>query len=321
MPTVVLLAGDDDLLLQRALERQVGAAVDTDSDITVDRYDVAELTQLPEMRTSSLFGGRNLVILRGVETISGDIKTELEDYLASPSDDTALILVAQGTGKIPKIVKLVKATGERVDVKRPADWDDRAWDALVGDEFARAGRTADASAIAAIRSHAGTEPAAIASQVAAVCAAAAGEQATLTASDVEAVVEGHGRASGFAVADAITERDPQAALVATRGALDAGDAPLAICGAIIFRVRQLLQVRGGATAQAAGISPGQHRRLAVVASRFGPGELAWCHDRLAELDLDLKRSELPDAMILEVAVIELATSREVGAPFNPLVAH
>ncbi len=318
MTPVLLLAGDDDLLLQRELERQLEELRDEDPDLAVDVRDVAELDQLPELRTTSLFGGRTCVVLRGVEGVAGDLRAEVEQYVADPSAEAILVLVARGTGKIQRIARAAKANGERVDVKAPADWDDRGWDRLVGEEFRRLKRKADATAIAAIRTHAGNDPTMIASQVASVSAAAP-DVATLTAEQVEAVVEGHGRASGFAVADAIADRDPGAALVALRGALEAGDAPLALLGAIAFRTRQLLLVRSGAGPKDAGISQGQHRRLQAIAGRFNPGELAWCHDRVAQLDLELKGSDLPDELLLEVGVIELATSREVGAPFNPLV--
>jgi len=318
MVPVLLLAGDDDLLLQRELEQQIEALRGEDPELEVERQDVAELDHLPELRTTSLFGGRTCLVLRGVEAVSGDLKAELETYLDAPSEDAVLVLVARGTGRIQRITKLAKQHGERVDVKAPADWDDRGWDRIVGEEFRRLKRKADATAIGAIRSHAGSQPAAIASQVASVCAAAA-DATTITAEHVEAVVEGHGKASGFAVADAIAERDPAAALVALRGALDAGDAPLALLGAIAFRTRQLLLVRSGASPKEAGMSPGQHRRLQGLATGFHPGELAWCHDRVAALDLELKGSDLADELLLEVGVIELATSRQVGAPFNPLV--
>jgi DNA polymerase III subunit delta len=317
MTPVLLLAGDDELLLQRELERQLTRLREEDVELEVDVHDVPEVGHLPELRTSSLFGGRTCVVLRGTEAVSGDLRAELETYLEAPSPEAVLVLVARGTGRIQRIAKAAAAHGERIDVKAPADWDDRGWDRLIGEEFRRRARKADASAIAAIRAHAGNQPATIASQVASVCAAAS-DAPTLTAEHVESVVEGHGRASGFAIADAIAERSPSQALVALRGALDAGEAPLALLGAIGFRTRQLLLVRSGASPKEAGISPGQHKRLQRLAAGFHPGELAWCHDRVAALDLELKGSDLPDELLLEVGVIELATSGQVGAPFNPL---
>lgn len=322
MTSVLLLAGDDDLLLQRELERRLVALRADDPELSVDRYDAPELEHLPELRTTSLFGGRTCIVVRGLEGLARDgLKEELERYLEAPSPDAVLILVARGTGKVQKIAKLAKANGERIDVKAPTDWDDRGWDRLVGEEFRRLKRKADATAIAAIRTHAGNDAGAIASQVGSVCASHEGV-ATLTANHVDAVVQGLGKVSGFAVADAIGERDPSAALVALRGALDAGDAPLAILGAITYRMRQLLMARSGANAKDAGIrSDGQYRRTKAIAAAFNPGELAWCHDRLAQLDLELKGSELPDELVLELAVIEVASSQEVGAPWNPLAAR
>ncbi len=318
---VLLLAGDDDLLLLREAERRIEELSADDPDLRVDRYDASELEHLPELRTSSLFGGRTCIVLRGIEALAGELKAEVERYLETPSPDADLVLVARGTGKVQKLAKLAKEVGERVDVKRPPDWDERGWERLVGEEFRRAKRKADATAIAAIRAHAGTDPVVIASQVASVCAAHP-TVATLTGEHVDAVVAGHGRTSGFVVADAIAQRQPAAALAAVRGALDGGDAPLAITGAIAYRLRQLLRVRSGAAPKEVGMRPGRgYDRTVALARAFGPGELAWAHDRLARLDVDLKGSELPDELVLELAVLDLATSREVGAPFNPLAGR
>ena len=321
MPSVLLVTGDDDLLLAREVERQLAELTSQDDELSVDRYDVSELEGLPELRTTSLFGGRTVVVLRGVEGVGGDLKAELEAYLAEPSPDAVLVLVARGLGRIQKIAKLAGEQGERIEAKTPADWDDRAWDRLVGEEFRRLGRKADATAIAAIRTHAGTEPVAIASQVDTVCATQP-DAAVVTAEHVDAVVEGQGRQSGFAVADAIADRDPAAALVSLRGALSAGEAPLAVLGAITFRLRQLLLVRSGAGPKEAGMRPGRrYDQTRAQAGGFHPGELAWCHDRLAGLDLELKGSELPAPLVLEVGVLEVATSTEVGAPWNPLAGR
>lgn len=318
--SVLVIAGDDDLLLTRETERRVEALVAADPALEVRRLDAPELDRLPDLRTGSLFGGRTCLVLRGVERLGGDanraLREELEAYVEAPSPDAELVLVARGTATVQRLVRLATQAGERVDVKRPADWDDAGWDRLVGDEFRRLGRRADATAIAAVRLHAGADPSTIASQVATVCAASQAE--VLTADEVDAVVEGIGQRSAFEVADAIAERDPAGALVALAGALGAGEAPLRIVGALTHSMRQLLLARAGADAKTVGVPPTRLRAVRQRAERFHPGELAWCHDRLAELDLALKGSDLPDTVVMEVGVVELATSREVGAPFNPL---
>lgn len=319
-PSVLLLAGDDDLLLLRELERVVAELRDEDPDLAVETYDATETEHLPELRTASLFGGRTCVVLRGLEEVRADLKSELEQYLEAPSEDAVLVLVSRGVGKVQKIARLAAEHGERRDVSTPRDFENGAWDRLAGEEFRRLGRKADATALAAVRAHAGNDPSAIASKVGQV-AAAAPRGETITAAHVEAAVEGHGRQSGFALADAVADRDAATALVALRGSLEADEAPLALLGALVYRFRQLLQVRGGGSQKDVRASPGQYRRLQAIATRnFGPGELAWCQDRLAQLDVDLKGSDLPDHLLIELAVIDLATPREVGAPWNPLAA-
>lgn len=316
MSSVHLLTGDDDLLLQRATERLVNELTSADAELSVDTYDASELEALPELRTQSLFGGRVCAVIRGVHDARAGLKGELEDYLAAPDDEAVLVLVAQGTGKVQKVARLAKQHGQVVKVDTPPDWKTKAWQGIVTDEFRRAGRTATADAVDAILEHAGLDPSVIAMRVGQVVAATSDGQVTVD--DVERIVEGHGRRSGFELADAIADRDAATALTLLRGSLEAGEAHLALLGAITFRFRQLQQVRGGAQVKG---SPGQVKRLQTIARRnFSTGELAWCLDRIAQLDVDLKgHTDLPADLVLELGVIDLATARDVGAPWNPLV--
>lgn len=311
---VILLTGDDDLLLQRALEGVLADLREQHADLTVEIREVSETDGLPEIRTASLLGGRSCVVLRGAEGLSGDLREEVTAYVEEPDDGATLVLVANGTGRIRAIRNRVEEAGRIEQVSLPRDWDDDGWRRLVTEELRRAGRDATGDAVEAIRDHAGNDAAAIASKVGQVAAATA-EGATVTAGDVEAVVEGHGRVSGFAIADAVADRDPASTLVALRGALEAGEAPLAIMGSVAYRLRQLVQVRGGVRPDR--MSRGQFRRLQGIVRGFHPGELASYVDRFARTDVALKGSDLPDELILELALLEIATPREVGARWNP----
>jgi DNA polymerase-3 subunit delta len=315
MTPVHLLTGDDDLLLQRATERLLSELTSADAELSVETHDASELDALPELRTQSLFGGRVCVVVRGVQDVRADLKGELEDYLERPDEEAVVVLVSRGTGKVQKIARLAKQHGEVTKVDTPPDWKTAEWQSIVTGEFRRAGRKASAEAVAAILDHAGLDPSVIAVRVAQVAAATQGD--AVAVDDVERVVEGHGRRSGFALADAVAERDAARAITLLRGSLEAGEAPLALLGAITFRFRQLQQARGGADVKG---SPGQVKRLLGIARRnFSTGELAWCLDRIAQLDVDLKgNTDLPPDLVLELGVIDLATAREVGAPWNPL---
>lgn len=320
MPQVTLVVGADPLLCEREVERRLAAIAEDGVPSQVQRYDATELDALPELRTASLLGDRTCVVVRGVEALSGEanrpLREQIEQYVAAPDPTNVLVLVARNVGRIPTLAKAVTTHGEKVDVAVPADHDERGWERLITDEFARAGRQADPAAVTAVLGHAGHDAGVIASQVATVTHATDAGR-TITAEDVEAVTAGQGRTSAFAVADAIERRDPGAALMALRGAMGAGEAPLRIVGALTFRFRQLLQARAGADARDIGIPPGRLNHLRRSAQAFLPGELAWCHDRLGRLDVELKGSDLPDDVLMDVAVVELATSRPPGAPFDP----
>lgn len=310
-----LVSGDDDLLIRRALDALLTRITDALDDVDMERVDATTADGLPEMRTASLFGGRRVVVVTGAASLSGGLADEVLDYLEEPTADAVLVLAAQGTGRIRRIVRRVGEIGERIEAKSPAPWEERSWEDLVRGELRRLGRDADAAAVGAILERAGTDATRIAMRCEQVAAASDGR---IVVADVERAIEGQGNRGGFAVADAIADRDPTAAIVAVRGALEAGEAPLALLGAVTYRVRQLLQARGGASAKEMKTSPAMHRRLERLARGFNAGELAWCHDRLARADLDLKSSDLPPELVLEVAVLELSVAREVGAPWNPL---
>ncbi len=322
MAQVLLVVGADALLCEREVDRRIAELVADGVPTHVQRHEAAELDALPELRTASLLQERTCVIVRGVEGLSGEsnraMREEIEQYAASPDPTNVLVLIARSIGRIPTLAKAVVATGEKIDVAIPAEHDGRAWERLIAGEFARLERQAEPTAIAAVLAHAGHDATVIASQVATVCHAT--EAGTVISSDdVEAVTSGQGKASAFAIADAIEQRDPSAALVALRGAMGAGEVPLRIVGALTFRIRQLLQARAGADARDIGVPPGRLQHLRRTAQQFLPGELAWVHDRLARLDVELKGSDLPDDVVMDVAVVELATSRAPGAPFDPTV--
>lgn len=255
-------------------------------------------------------------MLRGAEGLSTHLTEQVLAYLDEPSPGAVLVMVARSLDGRSRLARRAGEVGERISVRTPAPWQDTAWDRLVRDELARHERSVEDSAVRALRDHGGADPAALAVRCAQV-AEATTRGATVTVTDVERVVTGHGNHGGFAVADAVADRDPRTALVTLRGAREAGEEPLRLLGAVTFRLRQLLQVRAGRSAEQVGISPGMHRRLRRWAAGFTAGELAWCHDRASHADLALKGSDLPADVVLDLAVVELATSRRVGAPWNP----
>ncbi len=227
--------------------------------------------------------------------------------LEGPPPETTVILLASGTGRIARLAKRVTELGGRTDVAPPREWEEQRWLALVADEFRRHGRRADRAAAAAVLGHAGLDVSTVAEKVAQVAAAA--PPGPVAAAHVDAVVVGHGSRGSFAVADAMCERNPAQALELLRGVLEAGDDPVMVLGALAYRLRSLVAVAGGIEGKTVGlnISPGQARRLQGIRRGFGPGELTAAYAELARADREIKGGELPAVLVLERAVVTVAT--------------
>lgn len=321
MGSLHLLVGDDDLLLHRAMRDLVDELTAADDLLTMEVHDAAELETLPSLRTQSLLGDRTGIVIRGLEQGTG-VKAELRDeiaaFLDAPDEEAVLVLVSRGRGRIRKLTTRMKKVGTITEVTAPKPWDTKGWDRIIADEFRRRGVTASRDAVAALRRHAGTEAAVITSQVAQVLASADGD---ISAEFIDSVLKEHGRETAFAVVDAVVDRNPQQALVALAGLREAGESEVLVFGALAARFRQLLAIRAGLSSPAdVGASPGQIRFMTAPArNNYEPGELAWCQERVAQLEVDLKGgSALPADIVLDVAVIDLATRHTVGPRHNPL---
>lgn len=318
LASLYLVAGDDDHLLRHKLDRLLADLREGRPELDVDVHDASETVDLPDLRTVSLFGDERVVVLRGAERLKAGVAAQVEEHIQELANAAATLVLVVNGSTAGRLARLARQHGEVIEAARPKPWEHDRWLRLVEYELRTLGRKATPDAVQALYDAAGQDAATIASKAAQAVGASAGE-APLTLEDVESTVEGHGHLGGMALADAVERRDPTAALVALRGALESGEHPLPLLYSVITRVRQLLAVRGGHDARTAGVSPGRHRMLQQAARRFSPGELGWIHDRLAQADLDLKGSDLPDHTVIELAIVDVATDREVGAPWNPLV--
>lgn len=303
-----LFTGSEELLLRRAADRLLDE-LRAEGPVEVVDLRASDLREqgLPDLRTGSLFGDRRAVLIRDAQELPADIAAGLLGELDETPPEAIVILLASGTGRIMKLARGIKAVGGRVDVAPPREWEDRQWAGLVRDEFGQHQRRAAPAAVTAILNHAGLDVAQIAEKVSQVVAAVS--HGVIDDRDVERAVVGHGSRGSFAVADAMCERDPARALELLRGALEAGNDPIMVLGALVYRIRSLVAVAGKLDANEVGmrISGGQARRLQGVRRNFGPGELTRAMRTLADADVEMKSGELPGELVIERAVVGIAT--------------
>jgi DNA polymerase III subunit delta len=307
-PPAYLLTGPEELLLRRAADRLLDElAAGGELDVTDVRASELKEHGLPDLRTGSLFGTPRAVVIREGQDLPAEVvDVLLAEFEGSPPDATVIVL-ATGTGRIMRLAKLVKSLGGRIDIAPPREWEGRAWEQLVADEFRRHDRAADGSAVQALLAHAGHEVSAIAEKVSQVAATVSGR--AVTGQDVDAVVVGHGNLGSFAVADAMCAREPARAAELLRGVLEGGDDPVMVLGALAYRLRSIVAVAAQLDNNETGlrISSGQIRHLQAARRNFGPGELTRAYRTLADADREIKGGELPAAFALERAVVAVAT--------------
>lgn len=308
-PPLYLLTGPEELLLQRAADDLV-TELRAEGPVEVVDLRIPELGEdgLPDLRTGSLFGDRRVIVLREAAELPAALGAQLLAEVEQTPPDATVILLATGTGRMVKLAKRVTELGGRVDIAPPREWDARGWARLVGNEFARHDRAGDDGAVQAILSHAGLDVSGICEKVAQVTATA--PAGSITAEHVDAVVVGHGSRGSFAVADAMCDRDPARALELLRGVLESGDDPVMVLGALAYRLRAVVAVAARLDGRQLGlrISGGQANRLRGVRRNFGPGELTAAYRTLAAADAEIKGGELPADLVIERAVVRIATA-------------
>ena len=260
------------------------------------------------LTTSSLLGGRRLVIVREADGLGKEVVEALAAYLEQPSADSILVLIASGRTKLDPIAKKIGATVALDPPKgrRLASWvrergrahrlkiDDRgAWALIdsVGSEL----RELDGAL----------------EQL----ATSLGNDARVGPAEVRAAFPRLADERIYVFTDAVGERKLPIAMVALRRLLDQGEEPLVIFGALAAHVRRLLRIRRHVEsgprviADALGMPEWRAERMLRQARAYKEEELIDAMETLAGADVDIK-GEFPSAEgALERAVVRIVAAR------------
>jgi DNA polymerase-3 subunit delta len=262
-------------------------------------------------------GGRRLVIVDQVERWKVDDVKEVAAYLAAPSPDTVLALVAGELKAEAPLAKAVAKAGEvlvyDVPKRRLPEW--------VGEQFARLGAKADADACRTLVEIVGEDLDELATEIDKLATWAAGE--TITAADVAQLAVGLAETPIFAVTDAWGARDVGGVLAATEALLErshrarSGELVRLVASLVshVGRVRRIsrLAEEGVRPRDAAGrlkMHPFAAEKAWKQAQNFSTDELAQAIVRLARLDAASKGgSRLPPDLELERALVDVTRRR------------
>jgi DNA polymerase-3 subunit delta len=300
----ILISGDDAFLVGQALDEVLGDA-GHEVEVVPPGSDVGQV--LESLRTPSLFGGRRVVVLRDVEQLGAEAQRELAAYLGDPGPTGLLVLVAARS--VPKLAQAVRAAGRVIDAGRGRRGDVLTW---LREQSRKAGLKASSDALNALLESVGEERMALARALEELALAfGSGSRDTRIGAE-EVRRQFHGRADirVFGFVDAVADRQTGPALEALHRLLRQGEAPYALFWTLSRHFRQLLSVgdQGPAlVARSLGMQDWRAEKLVRQARGFSVGALAGAYRALADADRRMKRSEEPEMLSLERAVVAITT--------------
>jgi DNA polymerase III subunit delta len=324
---VVLIVGEEELLVERAVGAVVAAAGSASGvedglagpDGGTDVHNVAAAAlgagDLTALTAPSLFGGGCLVVVRSAQDAGKDVTAELVRLAQSPSPEVTLVITHSGGAKNKALLaSLVSAGARRVDCPVIKRFSDRM-DFLRG-EFRTAGRKPDDGGLRALLDAVGNDL----RDLAAACSQlAADTTGVISQETVARYYRGRAEATGFSVADRTCEGNLTAALEQLRWALATGTSPVLISSALAAGLRTLGLVgsagRGlspNALAADLGMPPWKIDKARQQLRGWDAAGIAAAHAAVAEADAQVKGEAASAGYALERAITTIVACRARG---------
>lgn len=313
---VVLVSGAETVLADRAVRllRDILRAEDPSlevSDIDAGAYAPGSLLTLA---SPSLFGEPRLIRVEGVDKASDAFLEEALAYLASPADETYLVLRHGGGQRGKRLLDAVRAgSGGGIEVvcaelKRDAEKHD-----FVVAEFATAERRIAPGAIRALVSAFSDDLAELAAACQQLLADAEDE---ITERVVDRYYAGRVETTAFSVADSAIAGRYGESLGLLRHALASGADPVPIVAAFASKIRTMAKLAGargsaGDLAQRFGLAPWQVDRARRDLQGWSDEGLGRVIRALAETDAQVKGGGRDPVFALE-KMVEIVSDRGRG---------
>ena len=314
LPPLILLTGDEELLVTRAAAAVEAAARRADPGTERTELAGGELDPgaVHELLGPSLFGDARVVVVRNAQDVVAATLAVLGPYLQSPTEGTTLVLQHAGAAKGKAVLDAArKAKALEIGCARLTRAEDRI--EFVRAEVRRGGGRIEPQAAASLVDAVGTdlrEIAAVASQLLSDCGG------TVTADAVRAYRTGRADVKGFDVADQVMAGNAPGALETLRFALAIGVPHVLIADALARSVSALAKVAGVGgrgdrykLASAVGISPYEVGKAQAQLRSWSEPGVRRALALVADLNADVKGNAADGGYALERAVRQLVALR------------
>lgn len=313
---VVLLRGDEQLLIDRAIGRVLAATRETDPSTQRHEATAAGLSvgDFNGLVAPSLFAEPRVVAVRGVQDSTKDLAAALIGYLDATVEGITLVVQHSGGARNrPLADTFIKHGAVVVDCAAITRLSDRI--EFVRAEIRAAGGKTTPAAVQQLVDAVGTDLAELASAAAQLVADTGG---VVDEAAVHRYYRGRSDVSGFAISDLAVAGNISGALEMLRWALIVGEPPVKLADALASGIRTVAKVAGslgGNSHQLAaqlGMPPWKIDRAKGPARSWSASGLAAAMQAVSRLNADVKGGAADPGYALERAIVEIGRSRRAG---------
>jgi DNA polymerase-3 subunit delta len=309
-----LVLGEEELLVERAVEDIVAEVRRTDATAELRRYRATELTPvaLADSLSPSLFAEARVIVLQAAHEAGKDLTAAILEQSDDPAEGVVLVVQHAGTARNKALADALRKRGATVTTcNKITRYEERA--DFVRGEVRRAGGRIAPGAVGVLIEAVGSELRELAAAAGQLVADTGG---TVDEPAVRRYYRGRAEATGFAVADKVIAGDQAGALEALRWAELLGVPPVLVADALADALRTLAKVgsagRGDPNRLAGvlGMPPWKIRKAQSQVRSWRPESLAVAFDAAAEVNADVKGAAADVPYALQRAVLRICAARE-----------
>jgi DNA polymerase-3 subunit delta len=310
---IYLLLGPESALADRALQKLIAQLKEERAEITT--LFAAEISpgEVSDSLSPSLFSERRALIIKDLQELPEEAKSELSRYLENPDASLTLILVHKGGIKGKALLDQIKKVNPEIIACDPIKKESEKAE-FVRNLFLDLGRKASPGAVSALVNATGTD---LRELTAAVSQLASDTPVgTISETEVDKYHQGRIETTGFDVADKVMDGDLAGALITLRHALATGTDPVMITSAIASSLRGVAKVSGINRAQKSfelagelAMAPWQIDKARRQLSGWNSNTLSEAVVAIAKCDAQVKGGASDPIYALEQAVSKICAYR------------
>jgi len=310
---VQLVVGEEELLVERAVEAVVAEVRLDDPAAELRRHRATDLTpvDLAEVLSPSLFAEGRVVVVQAAHEAGKELAGAIVEQAADPAEGIVLVVVHTGGARNKAMVDALRKAGAKVTtcarITRAEERSD-----FVRSEVRRLGGKIEPAAIGVVLESVGSDLRELAAAVGQLVADTAGR---VDEAAVRRYYRGKAESSGFAVADKVVAGDRAGALEALRWAQALGVPSVLVADALADAMRTLAKVgsagRGDPNRLAGplGMPPWKIRKAQREVRGWDPAALSVAFAAAAQVNADVKGAAADAGYALERAVLRMCAAR------------